>query len=116
MALLAEYALTPDVFDVTSYTSEEVGGIHLQVVKDVLLEEGLVRNLRGGEWVTLFTGGHRPWHRRAKEILKKLATQNRLVPHPAIGKVAPTSDAEWCDEAIATHLALNLEGIIATEI
>ena len=50
MALLAEYALTPGVFDVTAYTSEEVYGLHLQALKDVLLHEGLVRNLRSGEW------------------------------------------------------------------
>ena len=42
MALLAEYALTPDVFDTTSYTSEEVCGLHLQNLKEVLLHEGLV--------------------------------------------------------------------------
>src|SRR2546425_2867598 len=115
MALLAEYALTPDVFDVTSYSSEEVSGIHLQTVKDVLLEEGLVRNLRGGEWASLFTGDDRPWHRRAKEILKKLATQNRLVIHPPMGNAAPTRDTEWCDEALASHLAYSLSGIIATQ-
>ena len=45
MALLAEYALTPDVFDATSYNSEEVCGLHLQTLKEVLLNEGLVRDL-----------------------------------------------------------------------
>ena len=42
MALLAEYALTPGVFDVTAYSSEEVCGLHLQTLKDVLLHEGCV--------------------------------------------------------------------------
>jgi hypothetical protein len=39
MALLAEYALTPDVFDSTSYSNEEVGRIRLQHLKEVLLSE-----------------------------------------------------------------------------
>ena len=33
MALLSEYAITPDVFDVGSYSSEEVCGLHLQALK-----------------------------------------------------------------------------------
>lgn len=70
MALLAEYALTPGVFDVTAYTSEEVCGLHLQALKDVLLHEGLVRNLRSGEWAKTFDDSSRSWHQRGKELLK----------------------------------------------
>ena len=50
MALLSEYALTTDVFDVTSYSNDEVCGLHLQAVKDGLLHERLVRNLQSGDW------------------------------------------------------------------
>jgi hypothetical protein len=115
MALLAEYALTPDVLDLTSYSSEEVCTVHLQTVKDVLLEEGLVRNLRGGDWARIFAGDHRPWHRRAKEILKKLATQNRLTTYPAIAAAPPGTDSEWCAEALASHQKAALAGIIASK-
>jgi len=115
MALLAEYALTPDVFDTTSYSNGEVCGLHLQSLKDVLLHEGLVRNLRDGEWATLFASDQRPWHMRAKELLKKLATQKRLVPFdPALAAV-PISDDEWCKEALAAHKIMPLSGIIVTD-
>lgn len=112
MALLAEYAITPDVFDVMSYSSEEVCGLHLQILKDVLIQEGLVRNLRNGEWARLFAGSERSWHRRGKELLKKLATQKRLVLQPTATDVYPESDSDWCDEAIASHRVIELAGII----
>ena len=42
MAPLAEYALTPDVFDSASYSSDEFGCIWLQDLKEVLLAEGQI--------------------------------------------------------------------------
>jgi hypothetical protein len=113
MALLAEYAITPDVFDITSYSSEEVCGLHLQTLKDVLLDEGLVRDLRAGDWAHVFAG-ERAWHRRGKELLKKLATQQRLIERPAALGSAPASDPEWCNEALASHKHVAVNGIVVT--
>jgi hypothetical protein len=115
MALLAEYALTPDVFDVTAYTSEEVCGLHLQALKDVLLHEGLVRNLRAGEWAKTFDDSSRPWHQRGKELLKKLRTQQRIVFADPASATTPQTDADWCVEALASHSARPLAGVIATD-
>src|SRR4030042_856361 len=115
MALLVEYALTPDVFDCTSYNSDEVCGLHLQIIKDALLQEGLVRSLRNGNWAHLFSDSDRPWHPRSKELLKKLAVQNRLVTHPPACPEEPSTDAEWCDEALASHEITPLNGIIVTD-
>lgn len=115
MALLAEYALTPDVFDTTSYSSEEVCGLHLQALREALLQEGLVRDLRDGEWMRRFGEADRPWHLRGKELLKKLRTQKRLVPAKAALVRDPVTDGEWCNEAIASHGLLPLAGIIATD-
>jgi hypothetical protein len=115
MALLAEYALTPDVFATTSYSSEEVCELHLQALKEVLLHDGLVRNLRRGEWGRAFEDSARPWHRRGKELLKKLWTQKRIVTADSIRPATPTTDAEWCLEALGSHAALPLAGIIATD-
>jgi hypothetical protein len=81
---------------------------------EALLHDGLVRNLRDGDWARLLAEDSRPWHRRGKELLKKLATQNRLTLHPSIG-AEPTRDSDWCDEAIASHRALALSGVIVTE-
>ena len=116
MPLLAEYAITPDVFDVTSYSSVEVCGLHLREIGNVMRTEGLIRDLRAGEWRRLFVGDDRPWHRRGKELVRKLATQGRLVDFPPALTDAPVDDAAWCAEALATHSRLSLTGgIIATQ-
>lgn len=115
MALLAEYALTPDVFDTTAYSSEEVCGLHLQALKDVLLHEGLVRNLRGGQWARAFDDSSRPWHPRGKELLKKLRTQQRIVLADATRPTPPQTDAEWCLEALGSHASRSLAGVIAAD-
>lgn len=114
MPLLAEYALTPDVFDATSYSSDEVGSIRLQDLKEVLLAEGIVRDLRDGGWSQLFTNGGRPWHNRGKELLKKLAQQKRLRRFQPVGGSIPASDADWCLEALASNGVFPLFGIVAT--
>jgi hypothetical protein len=115
MALLAEYALTPDVFDATSYSSDEVCGLHLRTLKEVLLHEGLVRGLRDNAWIKHFDEAGRPWHKNGKELLKKLRTQRRVVPAKAALAHEPTCDADWCREALASHAQLPLAGIVATE-
>jgi hypothetical protein len=115
MALLAEYALTPDVFDATSYTSDEVCCLYLRTIKDVLLQEGLVRSLWDGEWAGIFPSDQRPWHPRGKELIKKLAIQSRLIIHPKVGKNVPTNDFEWCGEALASHKIDPLNGILVTD-
>jgi len=116
MALLAEYALTPGVFDVTAYSGEEVCGLHLQALKEVLLQEGLVRDLRNGEWGKLFLDARRHWHRRGKELLKKLVSQNRLVPVNSARPDSPDTDCAWCEEALASHQFLPLTGIVVSDL
>ena len=116
MPLLAEYAITPDVFDITSYSTEEVCGLHLKTIREAMMTEGLVRDLRAGEWRNLLREHGRPWHRWAKEILKKLATQGRLIEFPPALSAAPANDREWCAEALAAHEQRPMRGgVIVTK-
>jgi len=116
MPLLADYAITPDVFDVTSYAHPDTCDAELRGIKDVLLTEGLVRDLRAGEWRRLFVNDGRPWHRRGKELLKKLAQQNRLVPFQPTVRDSPPDDPAWCQEALRTHRVVAFTGgVIVTE-
>lgn len=103
MPLLADYAITPDVFDISSYTSEEVCGLHLREISGVMRSEGLVRDLRSGEWSGLFADGGRSWHRWGKELVGKLAKQGRLVGFKPALPAAPEDDQGWCAEALAAH-------------
>ena len=114
MSLLAEYALSPDVFDITSYSSDEVGDIRLQSLKEVVLHEALVRNLRDGRWLHVFKDNNRPWHKRGKELLKKMVTQNRLNLFRPVLAEEPTKDEDWCHEAVASHKEEALSGVITT--
>jgi len=116
MTLLAEYALTPDVFDSRSYSNEELGSVHLQHLKEALLNEALVRNLRNGQWLDVFNDNDRPWHRRGKELLKKLVQQGRLRLCNSVLSDEPTTDHAWCREALASHHSLPLNGIVATRV
>ena len=110
MSLLADYAITPDVFDVTSYLNEEVCAARLETIREAMLTEGLVRDLHDGRWRSLFRSGIRQWHRRGKELVSKLATQGRLVRfQPALASV-PADDQGWCAEALATHTKLPFTG------
>ncbi|GIW56558.1 MAG: hypothetical protein KatS3mg082_2962 [Nitrospiraceae bacterium] len=114
--LLRDYAITPDVFDTMSYSSQELCAVHLSHLKEVLLNEGLVRDLRAGEWSRLFADDARSWHPRGKELLKKLAQQNRLVGFQPHRPSSPSNDIEWCEEALGTHGVLAFTGgIIVTE-
>ena len=110
MPLLADYALTPDVFDTTSYSSDEVCGLHLQSIREVLMTEGLVRDLRAGEWRGLFADDARAWHQRGKELVKKLATQGRLIECEPVREAPPAEDREWCEEALGSHARDPLTG------
>ena len=116
MALLADYAVTPDVFDITSYTSEEVCGLCLEMIREAILTEGLVRDLWSGEWRKSFEDPARAWHRRSKELIKKLASQSRLIPFPAGLRNPPVCDQDWCAEALKSHEVQAIAGgIIVTE-
>jgi hypothetical protein len=115
VALISEYALTPDVFDQTCYGSVEVCGVHLQGLKEILLHEALVRDLRDGEWGKLFLGDHRPWHLRGKELLKKLVSQRRLLASAPAIAATPATDADWCAEAVASHGVRALTGVIVSD-
>ena len=116
MALLADYAITPDVFDVMSYPNEEVCEARLELIREPLLTEGLVRDIRDGEWRKLIENPARAWHRRGKELIRKLATQGRLVQFSSALPNPPVDDQGWCAEALESHRVREFAGgIIVTE-
>jgi hypothetical protein len=114
MGLLAEYAITPDVFDQMSYSTEEICGLHLDKLREPLLQESVVRDLRDGAWSQVFVGGTSQWHRFTKEILKKLVRDGRLVRFREMLDSHPRDPAEWCNEALAGHAMEEIAGIVTT--
>ena len=113
--MLSEFSLTHDVFRASSYSSPEVCDLHLKILKRVLLDRGLVRDLRQGGWQNYFKEHIGEWDPRAKELVKKLVAQNRLKKAPAANPITPKGDAEWYKEAIASSVGNPLDGIITTK-
>ena len=117
MALLSDYAITPDVFDVMSYQNEVECEARLELIREPMLTEGVVRDLRNGEWSKSFRNDTRHWHRRGRELIRKLATQGRLVQFPSGLPASPADDLEWCAEALKSHGARAITGgIVVTEV
>lgn len=116
MPLLADYAITPDVFDKVSYPTVGECEARIETIREAMLTEGVVRDLRNGHWRTLFGSDGRPWHQRGTELVKKLAKQGRLVGLDSELPDLPANDVDWCSEALATHSTQPFTGgIIVTK-
>jgi len=111
--MMAEYGLVPDIFEVGTYSSAEVCSLHLSKLKEALLEHGLVRDFRNGEWRAYLANQTDRWDVRARELVKKLITQKRLVPAQPAAEGKPATEIQWCEEALASHRSTSLTGIIA---
>lgn len=114
--MLMEYALVPDVLDATCYSSPELCEARLQILKPILLEEALLRDLRGGEWWNYLQDWIKALpeqcHPKAKELLKKLEQKKRIRTVPFCGPQPPNCPAAWLEEALASHQWQNLVGVI----
>lgn len=114
--MIDEYAITPDVFDPAAYSNAAFIEMCLPHLKDPLLHEALVRDLCGGGWSQFCMEHSSSLHRLCKEIVRKLAQNNRLRRFPQHNKTAPVSAADWCQEGLGTSTADALTGIIASHI
>ncbi len=115
MALFSEYAVTPDVFNESCYDSSALCDAYFRQLLEVFLSDGLIRNLRNGEWQTFFSTHARPWHDRTKHILKNLTDAGRLLPSDPALSHTPQTDREWCNEALESHETTPLNGIIVSD-
>lgn len=114
MALISEYALTPDVFAEATHPDEQLAVLCFSMLRDTLMTEGVVRNLCSGSWRNVFAANDRQWHRRGKELLKKMVSQGRLRNYPQVLNILPESDAGWLEEALATNGQETLKGVVTT--
>ncbi len=113
--MLNEYALTPDIFCSGSFSADELGDVYLRHLKEPLLNEALVRDLREGRWKEYVKNLEPGLHPRGKELLRKLIKQNRLRSFPEVLHEEPEGHSHWCDEAIVSSESETLTGIIASK-
>ena len=110
--MLSEFALSPAVFRQNSYESSAVADVCLGTMRGALLEDSVVRNLRAGEWAVYLSSQRDLLYPKAKELLKKLISQKRLVEHSSCGGPSPKTDESWENEAIRSHEVKPLSGLI----
>lgn len=129
MPLISDFAITPDVFDLDSYSNEEVCRVYLKNLEEGLTSGGFVRDLGDGQWSHYLlsrigtegakkTDGEkdRNWHFMGRDIIRKLASQGRLISYKTMLESSPTSDIDWCEEALRTHKREPLVGgVVVTE-
>ena len=113
MALFSEYAVTPDVFNLACYNSRDLWETQIRQLQQTFLTEGIVRDLRNGEWQQFLSGN--AWDRLVRNFLKNLHINGRLVPSNPELSQAPQTDREWCKEALASHDTTPLNGIIVSD-
>lgn len=113
--LLDEYAIIPEVFDPNSYEPPELAGILLTSLRRPLTEEGIVANLRDGEWLTLVNGNLGGYHQRARNLIAELVKLKRIKPRPAALPGTCATSLEWCNEALGCHEVEPLTGIVAPQ-
>lgn len=111
--MLDEYALVPDIFDGAAYSNPALIDAYLTFLKEPLLQEAIVRDLCDGDWSQFCMANSSGLHRLCKEIVKKLAQNNRLRRFSRHNDAAPMSPADWCQEGLVTSATEALTGIIA---
>jgi len=110
--MLEEYVIVPDVFDPAEYSNSAFIEMCLPHLKEPLLQEALVRDLCDGGWSRFCTGKSGSLHRLCKEILRKLAQNNRLRRFPRQNGTDPATPSDWCQEGLGTSAVDKLAGII----
>ncbi len=112
--MLGEVAITPDVFRDSAYSAPSTAPVHLQYLKEPLLQEVLVRNLHDGNWYRSLIDAADSLCPRGKELLKKLYKQARLRNVPSHASQVPAVDAEWFKEALDSSGSESLDCIITS--
>jgi hypothetical protein len=115
MPLLSDYALTPGIFEKACFSNENYAEMRFEHLQELLLDDGLVRNLYGGYWLEVFNTQGKDLHACGKNLLKALRTQKRLVDSVPAGSRQPISDEDWCKESLSSHNLSELNGIVTTQ-
>ena len=107
-----EYALIPDIFNLSNYSSPDIFRHCLSPLKEVLLDYAVVRDMNNGDWSEYVNNNLTRWHPIAKELLNKINSQNRLRRINDFSGNHPADDFTWASKAVDSHQIENLDGII----
>lgn len=110
--MLLDLAILPEVFEVSAYSDPALCGHLLKVLKPVLFEDAVVRDMRNGGWSQWMRNSVGKCHHATGEIVEALIKQRRLGLFPPALKDEPEDSSTWCYEALATHEIAALDAII----
>lgn len=113
--MLHEFALSPSIFRADEYENSMVADLCLKGIGPSLLDDCIVRNLHDSNWLQAIHERSAHLHPRAKELIKKLEKQGRLVNFKSMQSPCPQAEVEWENEAISTHQESRLDGMIFTK-
>ena len=120
--LLREFAMIPDVFNVSTLRNDKSLGIILVQILRALSANGLLANLYKDCWEKDVTNRIRAFPQELQEVkdklsacLKRLHDRNRLVRHPRRGEQTPSQDIDWLKLAMESHKEIPLHGIILSK-
>lgn len=117
--MLYEFALTPDVFDGDSLTSQPVLGRDLVTVLRELRDNGLVSDLHKGKWSQQILPRIETLPSNLREAVTKhlgvLRGRNRIVRRPVTQESIPRTDTQWLAEAIRSHCQLPFHAVVTTQ-
>jgi len=115
--MLYEFALTVGLFDRFPPAVEAVTNQSLVQVLHGLLRNGVLASLYNGAWWAEVQRKRGTIHPRIQpltmDLLTRLFDRGLVVPRTKEAATCPRNDADWLDEAIASHGRQNLYGIIA---
>jgi hypothetical protein len=110
--MLLDLAILPEVFEESAYSDPALCGHLLKVLKPVLFEDAVVRDMRNGGWSQWMRKSVGNCHHATGEIVEALIKQRRLGLFPPLLDVEPDDSSTWCYEALATHEQAALNAII----
>ena len=110
--MLLDLAILPEVFEVGAYSDPALCGHLLKVLKPVLFEDAVVRDMRSGGWSQWMRKSVGNCHHATGEIIEALIKQRRLGLFPPALPDEAEDSSTWCYEALATHKISALNAII----
>lgn len=113
--MLKEYALIPDIFDETCYSAPGICPVQLNNIRELVLHEAVVPNLRDGEWSKYLTAQNHRFHRIGKELIRAARKESRLIKRSSSLTDVPQDDRGWASEAIASHEQKSLDGVLISQ-
>lgn len=119
--LLPEYSITPDVFDINSYSSDDyeshqLCGLYLKVLTKAILKYSLVRDLNRGQWSQFIKSMQSRHPDTQHRILATLRKNKRLIIDTFCTDSKPSSYQEWCELAINSHEKNPLNYVLVSKI